>query len=117
MQYRNLIAYFGTKKVTIKKQQTGQSGRILNLDVSINDSECILIHVYNANTEKEKIEVFSNFFALLKTFDINPSKHIIMAGYFNLYFNSKLDAAGGNTTLKKKSLLIELIEAYDLRDI
>ena len=42
-----------------------------------------------------------------------------MAGDFNLFFNSKLDAAGGNPTLKRKSLakLIELKEAYDLCDI
>ena len=60
-----------------------------------------------------------NLFALLKTFDIDPNKHIIMAGDFDLFFNSKLDAAGGNPTLKRKSLakLIELKEAYDLCDI
>ena len=61
----------------------------------------------------------SNLCGLLKTFDINPKKHIIMAGDFNLFFNSNLDAAGGNPTLKKKSLakLIELKEAYGLCDI
>ena len=61
----------------------------------------------------------SNLFALLKTFDIDQNKHIIMAGDFNLFFNSKLDAASGNPTLKIKSLakLIELKEAYDLCDI
>ena len=72
---RVLIAYFGTEKSTVKKQQTDHSGRILILDVSINDSEYILINLYNANTEKEQIEVLSNLFALLKTFDINPNKH------------------------------------------
>ena len=61
----------------------------------------------------------SNLFALLKTFDINPSKQLIMAGDFNLFFNSNLDAAGENSTLKRKSLtkFIELKEAYDLCDI
>ena len=114
-----LIAYIGTEKFTVKKQQTDHSGRILILDVSINDSEYILINLYNANTEKEQIEVLSNLFALLKTFDINPNKHIIMAGDFNLFFNSNLDTAGGNPTLKRKSLakFIELKEAYDLCDI
>ena len=47
-----LIAYIGTKNFTIKKQQTDHSGRILIFDVTINDSKCILINVYNANTEK-----------------------------------------------------------------
>ena len=54
-------------------------------------------------------------FSLLKKFDINPKKQIIMAGDFNLLFDSKLDAQGGNPTLKKKSLAkpIEL-RTYDL---
>ena len=58
-----------------------------------------------------------NLFAPVKTFDINPNKH--MAWDFNLFFNSKLDAAGGNPTLKRKSLAqhIERKEAYDFCDI
>ena len=42
-----------------------------------------------------------------------------MAADFNLFFNPKLDAAGGNPTLKRKSSakLIELKEAYNLCDI
>ena len=70
-------------------------GRILILDASINYSEYILINLYNANTEKEQIKVFSNMFALLKKFDINKKKQRIMAGDFNLLFDSKLDAQGG----------------------
>ena len=66
-----------------------------------------MINFYNANTEKEQIEVMSNLFALWKTFDINPNKHIIMAGFFNLFFNSNLDAAGGKPTLKKKFLMLK----------
>ena len=96
-----LIAYFGTEKFTVKKQQRDHSGCILILDVSINDSEYILIDLYNANTAKEQIEVLSKLSALLKTFDINLNKHNIMAEDFNLFFNSKLDAAGGNPTLKR----------------
>ena len=114
-----LIAYFGTEKITVKIQQTDHSGRILILDVSINGSKCILINLYNANIEKELIEVLNNLFALLKTFDNNPNKHIIMAGDFNLFFNLKLDAAGGNLALKRKSLakVIKLKEAYDFNNL
>ena len=41
-----------------------------------------------------------------------------MAGDFNVFFNLKLDGAGGNPTLKRKALakLIELKETYDLCD-
>ena len=54
-------------------------------------------------------------FSLLKKFDINPKKQIIMAGDFYLLFDSKLGTQGGNPTLKKKSLAkpIEL-RTYDL---
>ena len=38
-----LIAYFETEKLTVKKQQTDHSGRILILDVSVSDSGYILI--------------------------------------------------------------------------
>ena len=44
----------------VKKQDTDQEGRILILDVSINDFEYILINLYNANTEKEQIDVINN---------------------------------------------------------
>ena len=42
-----------------------------------------------------------------------------MAGDLDLLFDSKLDAQGGNLTMKKKSLakLIELKDSYDLWDI
>ena len=97
------ITYFRTEKFTIKKQQTDHNSHILILDVSISNCEYILINLYNTNTEKEQIEVLSNLFALLKTFDIDPNKHI-MAWDFNLFLKSKLDAVGGNPTLKRKSL-------------
>ena len=61
-----LVAYIGTEKFTVKKQQTDHSGRILILDVSINDSEYTFINLRNDNTEKEQTEVLSNLFALLK---------------------------------------------------
>ena len=51
-----LIAYCGTEKFTVKKQQADHSGRILTLNVSINDSEYILINLNNANREKEQTE-------------------------------------------------------------
>ena len=66
-----LIAYFGTGTFIVKKQQTDKEGRILILDVSINDSEYILINLYNAITENEQIDVLSSLFDLLEEFDIS----------------------------------------------
>ena len=114
-----LIAYFGTGTFMVKKQQADKEGRILILPVSINDSEYILINLYNANTENEQIDVLSSLFELLAKCDISLTKQLVMAGDFNLFFNSKLEAQGGNPTLKKNSLaeLIEFKGTYDLCDI
>ena len=49
-----LIAYFGTGTFTVKKQQTDKEGRILILDVSINDSEYILINLYMLTLKMSK---------------------------------------------------------------
>ena len=55
-------------------------------------------------------------FLLSEKFDTNPKKQLIMARDFNLFFDSRLDAQGGNPTIKKKSLakLNELKENYDI---
>ena len=38
----------------------------------------------------------------MEDFDISLTKQLVMAGDFNLFFNSKLEAQGGNPTLKKE---------------
>ena len=50
-------------------------------DVCINDSEYILINLYNAKTEKEQIDVLNNRFVLLEKFDTNPKKTITTINY------------------------------------
>ena len=84
----------------VKKQQTDKEGCILILDFSISDSEYILINLFNANIENEQIDVLSSLFELLEEFDISPKKQLVMTGDFNLFFISKLEAQGGNPTLK-----------------
>ena len=59
----------------------------------------VLLNLYNPNTEREQIEVLSHLSALLRTFDINPNKHLNMIEVFNL-LNSTFDTAVGNPTLK-----------------
>ena len=69
-----LSGYFGTEIVIFKKQQSYEEGLILIINVSISDSECILINLYNANIKIKQIDVLSNLFELLREFDTNPKK-------------------------------------------
>ena len=113
-----LTAYFGKETFFVIKQETDRECRILILDACINGFEYILINLCNANTGKKQIDVQNNIFVLLEKFDTNPRKWLIMAGDFNLFFDSKLDAQCGNLTIKKSlARLFELKENYDLSDI
>ena len=38
------------------------------------------------------MDALSSLFELLKEFDTNPTKHLVMAGDFDLFFTSKLEA-------------------------
>ena len=93
-----LDAYFEKELFTVKKQEPDKEGHILILDVSINYSEYIVINLYGNEAEKEQINVLSNMFVLLEKFEINygGKKHVIMAGDFSLFLDSKLNAQGGN---------------------
>lgn len=59
---------------TVKKQETHKNGRVLILDISINDFKYILTNISNANTDIEQINALSNMFVLLEEFDTNPEK-------------------------------------------
>ena len=77
--------YSGKETFSVKKtnkQETDKEDRILILDVSINDSEYILINLYNANTEKEQIDVLNNMLVLLEKFDTNKKKKTNYGGRF-----------------------------------
>ena len=114
-----LISYIGTHNFVMNNQKTDNDGRILILDVTINDVNFVLINLYNANTETEQVSVLNNLSSLLEKFDVTLEKNLIFTGDFNLFLNSKFDAKGGKPAIKKKSIakLIQLKESDDLCDI
>ena len=55
----------------------------------------------------------------MKKVNITPGRQVILAGDFNLFFDSNSDVMGGKPILKKRSVakMVELKEEYDLCDI
>lgn len=92
------------------------NGHILILDVTIDDSDYILINSYNTNTKAEQVGILNKLVVLQENFDFNLSfcREILI-----LFFDSLLDASGGNVTRKKKLLakLLELNKKFDICDI
>ena len=114
-----LIFYIATHNFVVNNQKTDNNGRVLILDVTINDINLVLMNLYNTYTETKQVSVLNNLSSLLENFDVTLEKNLILAEDFNLFLNSNLDAKGGKPAIKKKSLakLIQLKESYDLCDI
>ena len=69
-----LIAYLGSKSFVVKNKRNDDAGCILIFDVSIDDTDYILVNIYNGNTETEKIKVVNNLHLLLDSLDIHQNK-------------------------------------------
>ena len=80
------------------------------LETLIDDSEFILVNLYNANTESEQINPFIELNTLLSNVDLSSEKQIIFAGDFNLFFDHSLDAKGSSPNLKKNILQVNYLK-------
>ena len=98
------IAFFGSIIYTVRKKASDKHRRILIMEALVEDTEFILINLYNANTENDQLTTFSELINLLENFDLTKNKPIIFTGDFNLFLDRGLEAKGGNPCLKKQSL-------------
>ena len=82
---------------------SGNSGRILVLDATIDGTEYLLINLYNENTEAEQLKILESLSKVSKDFQDISEKNINFEGDFNLFFffDQKFKSAGGNPILKK----------------
>ena len=79
-------------------------GRILILDVQVDDAAFLLINLYNANKECEQLNVLTTLCNFLSNITDLHCKNIIFGGDFNAFFNTNYEAQGGNPTLKKSQV-------------
>ena len=114
-----MIGFLRNKKIKYNKIRTDNNGRIIVLEAEIDDEIFLLINLYNPNTEAEQVKTLCELERMLDIFSLDSYKNIIFAGDFNCFFNSNLEASGGNLASKKKSVskLIQLLEKHDLTDI
>ena len=64
-----LTEFYGNINVVLKTQLNDKSGRILILEVTIDDTEYLLINIYSANTEQHQLETLQNLSNLLENYD------------------------------------------------
>ena len=63
-----LICFIGSKRLFIRNKLSDNNGRILILDVDIDDENFILINLYNPNTEAEQLQNLSKLTEMLTSY-------------------------------------------------
>ena len=74
-----LIAY-GRIMYTVRKKASDKHGETLIIEALIDETEFILINLYNANTRNDQLATFSELSNLLENFDLIKNKPIIFWG-------------------------------------
>ena len=78
----------------------------------IDDTEYLLVGVYNCNTEQEQLKTLQNLSVMLENIDSFCSNNEIIASDYNLFFSKKLECQDGDPYLKKHpvSHIIKILE-------
>ena len=95
------LLFFGNLNISANKQVGGKNGRILILDVNIDEIRYVLVHIYNANTEVEQVQVLSELSELMKNIIFSQENRIVLAVDINVFFDSKLETKGVKPSNKK----------------
>ena len=96
-----LICFIDSKNLFTRNKLSGNDGRILILDVDIDDGNFSLINFYNPDTEAEQLKTLSKLTEILTKLHLTQNNNIICVGDFNLLFNINLESNGGNPVFKK----------------
>ena len=97
------IGLLGNMNFNVLNKIQDNDGRILVLDVQVDDTTFLLINLYNANKECEQLNVLTTLCNFLSNISDLHCKNIIIGGDFNVFFDTNYEAQGGNPTLKKVS--------------
>ena len=95
-----LTGFYGNINVVIKKQLNDKNKKILILEVTIDNTNYLLINIYIANREKYQLETLQNLSILVENHDNFYDKNVILAGDFNLFFIKSLNVKGEQQLLK-----------------
>ena len=61
------IGYIGSNKVDVLDKKIDKNGRILILDVKVDESNFVLVNIYNPNTETEQVATLHDLDKMLET--------------------------------------------------
>ena len=117
---RGAAILFGNQlEYKIIEKIADNNGRFIIVLCIIQDTHFLLINTYSPNDENSQVETVNEIFLKVNELEIPLDTFIIWGGDFNITFDLKLEAFGGNPTLKVKTIQIikELLTEMNLCDI
>ena len=76
-----LIGYYGTKKIKVINKKCDKYGRILILEINIEDRHFVLINIYNANNELDHVKTLTDLSKILDCVD-----NILFFSFFFFFY-------------------------------
>ena len=64
------MGYVGNNKVDVLDKKTDKNGRILISDVMVDETNFVLVNIYNPNTGKEQVTTLLDLGQMLETIKI-----------------------------------------------
>ena len=93
---RVAIGFLGNMNFNVLSKIQDNDGRILILDVQIDDAAFLLINLYNANKECGQLSVLTILCNFLSNIADLHCKNIIFDGDFNVFFDTHYELQGSN---------------------
>ena len=112
------IGFVAKKALNILNIKRANLGRILVIEVKIDQSAFVLINIYKANTDSEQLHTLNDLINIPENFEDIQNKSVVLGGDFNVILNPSLDLEVGKPVIKKKTIakLIQITENLDLCD-
>ena len=85
-------------------KKNDENGRILILDVMVDETNFVIVNIYNSNTETEQVTTLLDLGKMLETVKDLSDKYIVLVGDFNFFFDTSLGSYRSKPTLKKRSI-------------
>ena len=85
------IGYIGCNKVDILDKKVDKNGRIFILEVKVDETNFVLVNLYNPTTKKEQVTTLHDLNKMLETIKNLYDKHIVLAVDSNCFFDTSLD--------------------------
>ena len=93
-----MVGSYGTKKIEVTNKKRDNSGRILLLEIDIDDNLFVLINIYN---KPDQLKTLTHLGGIIDCVGDIENKYIIFGSDFNVIFYSYLKVQEGKTNLKK----------------